>query len=204
MRERPIIFSGAMVRAILEGRKSQTRRVVKPQPADYPAMRPEPRGGRLWIFMAHSDRPSYQFATGDVSCPYGAAGGSRLWVRETWAANPHAGAAGQPAVFYRADGPVGGYPTDGPWRPSIFMPRWASRLLLEVTDVRVQRVQEISADDCVDEGIDPSSIPGVGSDDALRSAFTDLWDSINGKRAPWASNPWVWCVTFRRVEVPTP
>jgi hypothetical protein len=79
------------------------------------------------------------------------------------------------------------------------MPRWASRLTLEVSDVRVERLHDISASDVVAEGIDPARVPGIGSDAALVDAYRQLWDSINGERSPWASNPWLWAVSFRRL-----
>lgn len=193
MRERPILFSGAMVRAILGGRKSQTRRAVKPQPAG------------AWA------------APGRSSCPYGQPG-ERLWVRETHA--PRADCWGRWAesvayersVFgpgelcYAADG---GDPFIEKWRPSIHMPRWACRLVLEVAGVRVERLQAISEGDAEAEGAERDTEP---CDHARRSCaevgclgpthragFADLWASINGQ-ASWDANPWVWVVDFRRVE----
>lgn len=198
MRERPILFSGAMVRAILDGKKTQTRRIV----------------------MRGSTMPS--------SCPYGVPG-DRLWVRETWHQCPHC----DRTVAYRAGGwmiPPSGAPDDGGdrsdrddrplgpkcaahgWRPSIFLPRWASRISLRVTDVRVQRVRDISGIDIVHEGVverahdDPNlgRCPVSALDGKLYPDLTSLWragwNSINGKRAPWESNPWVWAVRFERVQ----
>lgn len=88
------------------------------------------------------------------------------------------------------------------WKSPLHMPRWAARLWLEIEEVRVERLAEISADDCVAEGIDPSQIPGIGSDGALIAAYREAWERINGKRAPWSSSPWVWVYTFRPCERP--
>jgi hypothetical protein len=219
VRERPIMFSAPMVRALLEGRKTQTRRLVKPQPVDHPAMRPEARDGGRWVFMAHSDRPSYAFATGDVWCPYGAPG-DRLWVKETWLSWDHASdgqflgpptkmpieARRREALLYRATNAEPGLYC---WRSPLHMTRWASRCTLEVTRVRVERLHAISEEDARAEGVKPSDAAVVFDDKGElradlsgthRGAFACLWDSINGKRAPWASNPWLWVVEFRLVQ----
>lgn len=204
MKERPILFSAPMVRAILEGRKTQTRRVVKPQPhsAHYP-QHAEARGAG-WVWMAHDDRPTYTFATGDFRCPYGQPG-ERLWVRETWA---KADSSLIDETFYRADGEVDGrqrafsYVKREPrWRPSIHMPRWASRIDLEVTGVRVERLQDISEADAIAEGVEPYRLPVHPVREALRhvDGFSVLWESINGPGS-WDANPWVWVVEFRRVK----
>lgn len=236
-KERPILFSGPMVRSILAGEKTQTRRVVKQA------------RGRVWPYGDGEWATYGEEVHVDVfACPYGKPG-DRLWVRETWAEHhpvgiqpgrfSMAGRAGIPGpprvayrVIYRADGdPIrvwhcGGFPyrtVDGPsdeidarhpsvcsefpgWRPSIHMPRWASRILLEVTDVRVERVQDISEADCYSEGL---PIPGPyqpGTREAVEvvlPAFRDLWDSINAKRGQgWDVNPWVWVVEFKRLEAP--
>ncbi len=196
--ERPILFSGPMVRAILDGRKTQTRRVVKPQP-----------GGQLFHGM---DWRWYRSALADerepIRCPYGVPG-DRLWVRETFALSVVDPDGPPPEddhenydVIYRADPdqPGGGW-TDGdgkaippPWRPSIHMPRWASRLTLEVVSVRVERLNEISEADARAEGMDADVA------NSPRVWFMATWNAINAKRAPWESNPWVWRVEFRRVE----
>lgn len=158
MTERPIIFGTTMMRALLAGRKTQTRRVVKPQPKIV-------------------DRDKWP-------CPYGAPG-DRLWVRETWALGAHAS-----AIVYRADGEFA--PGAGRWRPSIHLSRKLARITLELTDVRVQRVQEISQFDAMQEGFD-------GPDH--KANFCKLWDTINAKRGyQWASNPWVWALTFKVVK----
>jgi hypothetical protein len=161
-----------------------------------------------------------------VLCPYGAPG-DRLWVREAWGnshAAAHASDENAGPFVYRADGESTTRTLEGRWRPSIHMPRRASRLTLEVTGVRVKRLQDISEEDALAEGIpfvppqsdDESGVflaPGVrqgwGWSKEIRSqdrwaptagiAYRVLWDSINAKRAPWDSNPWVWVVEFQRL-----
>lgn len=195
MKERPILFSGAMVRAILEGRKSQTRRVIR---------KPERLNG-----LMHSGEEADW-------CPYGRPG-DRLWARENWRnwEDEHGGTHFKFAADGKswlvgcsndvdellAEDPGTGYAIekDTPetkWRPSIFMPRWASRITLEVTDVRVERIQEISAVDVVAEGYS-----GHGGDNSrARTEFMMSWNKLNGKRGfGWDVNPWVWVVSFKRV-----
>jgi hypothetical protein len=194
-----------MVRAILEGRKTQTRRIVKPQPI-----------GRLW--NPPVEPPCLQDDSGRFHpCPYGQRG-DRLWVREAWGLDAYTGDL-QFSIKYRAGGdsyvterngsdewvPIYQRYIDGcglddkwdRWRPSIHMPRWASRITLEVTGVRAERLQDISEDDAKAEGVEPLARQ-IGTD--YRGAFQNLWDSINKDRTPWDSNPWVWVVEFRRVE----
>jgi hypothetical protein len=188
MKERPILFSGPMVRAILEGRKTQTRRPLRRQPNYTPRMLYVPyRGGKR--ICVRDDKNFYDYWNW---CSYGVPG-DRLWVRETWFQGY--------ATVYRADHPEcqpSGYSADK-WRPSIFMPRWASRLTLEITDVRVQQVQAISEADANAEGCD---LPARDQDwSQCRRWYQDLWDSINAKRGcGWATNPWVWALTFRRIN----
>ncbi|EPV2316510.1 hypothetical protein ACV247_000488 [Pseudomonas aeruginosa] len=224
MKERPILFTGPMVRAILEGRKTVTRRVMKPQPD----------------FLGSMVDPNTPFKTLDaglharITCPYGEPG-DRLWVRETWhVGKPHDKTA--PAdilapllaegrgitVLYTAGGwqsvgPAGReepiYPDDQPlpdWagkgRPSIHMPRWASRILLEITAVRVERLQDISEEQALAEGVrgEPcdhtrQACADIGCwGDTAKGAFGFLWESLNGEGS-WAANPWVWVVEFKRV-----
>lgn len=184
-KERPILFSGPMVRAILAGQKTVTRRVAK----DF-------SGSAL----AH--------ANAAIRCPYGAPG-DRLWVRETWQAMEIDGVK---LCAYRASCPNDTFDFDGPqgirgievkrWRPGIHMPRTFSRLSLDVVDVRVERLHTIDDADAEREGfIDPDAEDIEGPCRPLRPRlrFAELWDKINGKRAPWASNPWVWRVAFERV-----
>jgi hypothetical protein len=194
IRERPILFSGEMVRAILEGRKTQTRRVVKPQPVFTAASHDS------WEWGIHHTNEQGMRNVLPQYARYSA--GSLAWVRETWAA-PF-GKDG--VVFHRADGPD--RPDDGTWRPSIFMPRWASRITLEITQVRVERLQDITEDDAKAEGVtvggtkwdQPNIKTECGYQRALRGAFCDLWDSLNAKRGfGWEKNPWVFVLDFKRV-----
>ena len=213
--EHPILFTGEMVRAILDGRKTQTRRVIKPQPDK---VKTPVDISAFGVPLEHENRkailslPDIAIKGGKkIKCPYGGPG-DRLWVRETWAPR---GDKGRP--FYRADeqSQTEGYShiilNNGRWRPSIHMPRWASRLLLEVTDVRAERVQSITAADCCDEGvlINCSSCSGECAhlDQSpnlkrqVRRDFRSLWDSINAKRGfGWDANPWVWAITFKVIE----
>lgn len=198
MAERPILFSGPMARAILEGRKTVTRRIVKPQPKVEPHH--EPIVNAAW-----------QAGFVDVRCPYGEIG-DRLWVRETFAGERQeqvgTGAVRWLHVEYRADGEYGPSAEemgDAPrWRPSIHMPRCLSRITLEVTDVRVERLQDITAADIRAEGVDEWSVGELLGrqvvDTPLRNLWCICWDAINGDRTPWSSNPWVWRVAFKRIE----
>jgi len=174
---KPILFSGPMVRAILDERKTQTRRVVKPQ-------------------TCYKENPRPR-------CPYGHPG-DLIWVRETWAdVNSYEG----PAICYRADGNhINGAP-EHRWKPSIFMPRWASRLTLKITDVRIEQVQDINREDAIAEGCDNplkgSELLGISGDYVAdeRTSFAQLWNSINAKRGySWQSNPWVWVVEFKAIH----
>ena len=188
--ERPILFSGQMVRAILDGTKTQTRRVVKGEWAD--SLTREVVANEARRLQASCD------------CPYGQPG-DRLWVRETFHSCPHCverGVVPCGVPLYRAD------PDDRPlnpkcaahaWRPSIFMPRWASRLTLEITEVRVERVQDISYADVIEEGC-PSPAHTLASPED-HDWYIRLWDSLNARRGySWESNPYVWALTFRRVH----
>ena len=208
MKERPILFSAPMVRAILSGEKTQTRRVVKPQPK---------RTGDGVLMWDASHRGMRFGSVGmDVPpnlvahCPYGAPG-DRLWVRETFGIDDEDG-----SVLYFADPGTAQdaeharacddrYPRR---RPSIHMPRWASRILLEIASVRVERLQDISEDDAQAEGIEYSErfegyciglAEHFNSHDPRQSYFS-LWEAINGAGSV-AANPWVWVVEFRRVEM---
>lgn len=205
MKERPILFSSAMVRAILEGRKTMTRRVIK-----------------------DVDRARHLNAAGNSGCPYGQPG-DRLWVRETffalgrWETRFNAKKRRDEWHFVDMTDPSENgylYVADGIsntgafikrrsdfepmyWkRPAIFMPRWASRIDLEITGVRVERLQDISVDDCLAEGIDRSQIGEmtyITMPSHMRERFKKLWESINGPGS-WDANPWVWVVEFKRVQ----
>jgi hypothetical protein len=244
--ERPILFSGEMVRALLDGRKTVTRRIVKPQPPAGCEYTINGAGDHALCFAAGTAAsaspvcvpPTGTSADHRLRCPYGQPG-DRLWVRETWAAHwmyddvpPTRARSGldDDNQFFAA-GPsehgTHGAPPEcrGRWRPSIHMPRWASRLSLRVTGVRVERLQDISEDDARAEGVAPfgeryESIsldqrivgcPGGqvcrvpcgcfrAGDAPYRASFACLWDEINGDRALWSSNPWVWAVSFEVVR----
>lgn len=228
--ERPILFSAPMVRALLEGRKTQTRRLVKLRGAESIEERPVGPDDDVSHCQPWPWSPQHDDW---LACPYGR-NGDRLWVRETWASlQPTTNAATaanhldrvvvrpeddeQVALWYRADGemPVAEQlfsdDDDGiRWRPSIHMPRWASRITLEVTGVRVERLQAISEEDAKAEGVTPYTslglyqrIPGPGFNGALladqphRLPFADLWRDIDGPES-WAANLWVWVVSFKR------
>jgi len=195
-KEHPIIFNGPMVRAILAGRKTQTRRVMKPQP--------DP-DGKVDVGEIGSTR-GFAYVRGSrggrctkIPCPYGQPG-DRLWVRETWALTDQAGYHEADAwPVYRADDPDWETMEGWRWRPSIHMPRWASRITLEITDVHVERLQDISAGDAAAEGVDGVVSVAITHDPVpSRNAFRVLWDSINAKRGyGWDANPWVWVIEFR-------
>lgn len=217
MKERPIIFSGDMVKAILEDRKTQTRRIIKPQPIRLPAaydrvgMTIWPPGsqpgedGVSWGDKAPSNSPTKVMAK---HCPYGQTG-DRLWVREAWCEHwIHNGEEWIEAGYrYKA--------TDekdkrAKWYPSIYMPHCASRIALEIVSIRVEKLQEISEEDYIKEGLKPCkknpklAISHYSEANAnkliLQKDFMFLWDSINGEVNPWSSNPWVWVIEFRRVK----
>lgn len=197
MKERPIIFSAPMVRAILDGRKTQTRRTVKPQLVGGDTII---QGWSTTGFQVGRMRDS-ENAWRDLRCPYGSVG-DQLWVRETFALHDH---RDPPIVYYRADDPTK-YESDGAWKPSIHMPRWASRITLEITKISVERLQEISEGDAVAEGAmewwngltTAQQAKIYNGKRGPQAAFQMLWDSINGDSA-WEKNPWVWVIEFRRV-----
>ena len=194
---RPIIFTGEMVKAILDGRKTQTRRVVKPQhiPAD----------GRRTLRWENQTAEELMHS---ARCPYGVPGDA-LWVREAFCPCPCSEQCTE-HIAYRADDLL---PPRDRWRPSIHMPRWASRILLEITSVRVQRVQDIGRDgrraaDVLAEGISEAAIAQQRQwyhlDDAPAIAFSMLWESVNAKRGfGWVVNPHVWAIEFKLIEEPT-
>lgn len=255
-RERPILFSGSMVRALLAGTKTQTRRVIKGicQAEWNTACQAEDGSWVFWWSLHRDEDPrtrqmrldsftkqAYPEGGGFI-CPYGVPG-DRLWVRETFcyvdpaAAHPYGGwelydpQKPTRTVAHREgcwdDWPKSHPATVSPWKPSIHMPRWASRIELEITGVRVERLQDISEEDARAEGVEMATVnaasplhseikfitPGVpmvsaagDKDDyapahnSAREAFACLWDSINGKKHPWESNPWVWVIEFERIR----
>ncbi|WP_122286134.1 hypothetical protein [Pseudomonas syringae group genomosp. 3] len=199
-KERPIPFSAPMVRAILEGRKTVTRRVCKPQPS-----------ANAHTTSADGSPMTSWWETGKdiVRCPYGQPG-DRLWVREAWQADaqvnevaPRELSHGEP-IRYPADGASRqtgcSMITPGKTRPSIHMPRWVSRLLLEITAVRVERLQDISKEQALAEGVMncEQDIDPDGNGYEPLELFGGLWTMINGDGS-WQSNPWVWVVEFKRV-----
>jgi hypothetical protein len=182
-----------MVRAILDGRKTQTRRVIKPQVED-----------KYWFNkMNHASiwNPRDQLPR---FCPFGQAG-DQLWVRETWATLPFYNHI-KPSklisghkIYYRAKPNIND--SHYMWRPSIYMPRWASRITLEIVKVRVERVQEISEDDALAEGC-RAWVEGGKETDSTVSDYAQLWNEINLSRGfGWDVNPWVWVLDFKALEV---
>lgn len=191
MADKPIIFSAPMVRALLQGRKSQTRRVLNPQPLGI--ARAERIAPRSWRIFPWFDRCSVEFKAPSY------APGDRLYVREAFCPR-----LGYPAPIakphYRADDDRPEW--RGLWKPSFHMPRWASRLTLNVTEVRVQRLQEISEADAVAEGCEHDSdgwrdyqFPATQCCGTSRDSYRTLWNSLHGPDA-WDANPWVVALTF--------
>lgn len=195
IKDRPILFSSAMVRAILDGRKTQTRRVVKPQPrfaTGCPCCTEE-------RFLNSSQADRFSSKHWGFRCPYGDPG-DHLWVRETWVEYDD-------VIFFKADENMEKFK----WRPSIHMPLRASRITLEITDVRVERLQDISEEDAKEEGVGGKDTVTVSpiTTKTYKQAFSIFWDNMhvgawknkvhkNGSR--WTDNPWVWVVCFRRVN----
>lgn len=223
VKERPILFSAPMVRAILEGRKTVTRRAMKCQPDADASITVESYN------VTVTNRRGYQEAGLEIfgawwrdgesgcKCPYGKPG-DRLWVRETWYCDhfevmrgPYlkpddldvGEAIDDGTLVYAADG-LTPYEADQPiWKPSIHMPRWACRILLEITDVRVERLQDITYEQAAAEGVHRGPLrEWCASDEGGAChkypvpAFRDLWQSVGGN---WDANPWVWVVEFKRV-----
>lgn len=206
-KERPILFNGEMVRAVLEGRKTQTRRIMKVQPdwKDARLSRIVDSTDRKivnklhWVVMKDQHTIDTQRSSNAYfTCPFGYVS-DRLWVRETFS-------QWDDGSVFRASNPE----CDGvtKWTPSIHMPRWASRITLEITDIRVERLNDISEEDAAAEGCRPywdknnpiwdgklELRPIKGASDA----FQNLWESINGEGS-WEANPWVWVIEFKRVE----
>lgn len=216
MKERPILFSSAMVRALLDGRKTQTRRIIKTMNNN----RLEVKVGGKWR-QIHAADPN-------LPCPYGQPG-DRLWVRETFGVLDADHQTPDCKCYYKADCREGSESDDlrkeygYKYKPSIHMPRWASRITLEIVSVRVERLNDISEQDALAEGMKgitkdrilvkygiPDSDGQPGTDNYgwpwnkwctdPRGAFFGLWESINGAGS-WQQNPWVWVVEFKRVQI---
>lgn len=222
MKERPIIMSYDSVRAILDGRKSMTRRVVKPRYRDDEFgfnVCSCPATNEVWVEKADEEGGDFEEGTRFVPCPYGQVG-DRLWVRESWASlgfhednvpihvlKDNNGI--EHDVVYSAECPdfewldENGsceYNKNGTqashWKSPMFMPRWASRITLEITAIRVERLQDITEDDAIKEGFH-----NYGTEVDTLDAFCEAWQSLNAKRGyPWESNPWVWVVSFKVVQ----
>lgn len=212
MKERPILFQGDMVRALLDGSKTQTRRMCKPQPVADARF----SGG---YFIPGKGKGGVQISVEapyvGIACPYGKPG-DRLWVREAWRTlNVHDHVPPRELTGAKVSYDASTLRTEpsiwwGKKRPSIFMPRWASRITLEITDVRVERLQDISEADAEAEGCDRLTWDGTqGPADLIdwplktvdrpwANGYALLWESINGDDS-WAANPWVWAVSFRRL-----
>ena len=209
MNERPILFPGAMVRALLAGTKTQTRRVFKQATGLSLSVDIEDESGVAELSWLWGDGPGHDVneTIKKVSCPYGIPG-DRLWVRETFNRTNPGGDTG--IFFYRADNNPA---YDGAiWKPSIFMPRWASRITLEITAVTVERLQDISYEDALAEGVpDCRCLLTTENNDNETPDETSrrlrwpqreyelLWNTINGPGA-WDKNPWVWVIEFKRAE----
>jgi len=195
MNNKPILFSGEMVKAILEGRKTMTRRVMKPQPFEDKSY----FGGFGW---PHSKNSCVAVGAPHIGgyCPYGNWEGDLLWVRETWG---YYGSIQTPAwVVYRADGDKSGIR----WKPSIFMPRELSRITLQIVNVRVERIQDISEQDAEAEGAEKISMENdrYGEVPQFRTGFEHLWETINFSRGfGWNANPWVWVIEFKPLQKET-
>lgn len=220
MKERGMIFNGEMVRAILDGRKTQTRRPIKWKQTRFTEIG-EREDGSKWPWSEDAEHACDFWHP----CPFGAVG-DRIWVRETarceWQRGDFKDAAFETGVTYKADGerqsfrsaeqyktfPRRSHATNGDlaWHPSIHMPRWASRILLEITDVRVERLNAISQEDAQAEGMELTgwrptySDPDSGGEVMTPyDNFAELWSSIYGDES-WQANPWVWVIEFKRVE----
>lgn len=209
--EHTMIFNSEMVRATLDGRKTHIRRPIKPQPKIIHA-----------LYSDKSLETERIFKNGDqrIHCPDGKIG-ERLWVRETWGIWKE-GELCSLSTFEYVDYDQGSFKaklekgyelrykadnaTCNKWRPSIHMPRWASRITLEITNIRVERVQEITEEDAKAEGCRSADLASgrecflneeLGS---YKLHFKSLWDSIYSKKFPWDSNPWVWVIEFKRIK----
>jgi hypothetical protein len=221
VKEHPILFSAAMIRAILDGRKTQTRRVLGVQPLDIltPADKRASSlakvtrkwdGKRVWFALTVRGETIEGNRGVAFRCKYGEVG-DRLWVREAFAWMD------DKEVWYRATDEAKGAAIEGDdvdedtgkplkfrWTPSIYMPRWASRITLELTGVRVERLQDITEADAIAEGVDAVTMADMPRQGTMNryTDFAHIWEKINAKRGyGWDANPWVWALTFKRVTL---
>ena len=210
MKERPILFSADMVNAILAGNKTQTRRIIKPQPNGTWA-RDENTGCHKMYQLNENINGILWWNIGGINglpkCKYGQIG-DHLWVRETF----HPVFSQEPTynngmpieIDYAATYKAGDRLVTPKWKPSIHMPRHASRILLEITDIRIERLNDISENDAIAEGIEVDEIGhAVRKDDDIawgsaKSAYAELWERINGE-CSWSQNPFVWVISFKRI-----
>ncbi|EMM5763738.1 TPA: hypothetical protein RUY73_002779 [Klebsiella pneumoniae] len=220
--ERGMIFNGEMVRALLDGRKTQTRRIVKGTDSAVKFCKEwNINGEEVFVVLGEKDHTGMNPVLGAISCPFGAVG-NRIWVREAF--RVHSRATDVATLVYKASErnswteqthrvPVAvcNKPaTPEKWTPSLHMPRWASRILLEITDVRVERLNAINEHDAQAEGVAKLRggfwkhyQPGWTQHQlSARGSFVTLWKSIYGDES-WNSNPWVWVIKFKRIEVLT-
>lgn len=228
MTDRPIIFTGEMIRAILAGRKTQTRRLHGLEDVNnYPGLlvgdsplgplgyrgvfyytkKPYKKDPDLFHWFMGMSKDGREINPIPVKCPYGQPG-DRLWVKETWATPGNYDdfkpsdlsihmLGSKELLAYKA---TEQYPIYYHWRTPLFMPRWASRITLEITGVRVERVQSISHNDaCVEGAPSEPEYNNRGTGSIYVDWYADLWDTINGKEYPWVKNPWVWVLEFKVV-----
>ena len=193
MKDHPILFSAPMVRAILEGRKTQTRRIIKGVN----------RGNCMILKKSTKTKMGIEThvldATKNNLCPYGKPG-DLLWVRETWMQETEEGIPTGGIIYKASSNPVQDGDIKLRWKPSIYMPKATTRIWLEITGVRVERLQDITEGDAEAEGVEPWSSNGLDFTSYLNS-FEYLWNSLNEKRGfGWVENPWVWVIEFRRVD----
>ncbi len=197
VKERPILFNGAMVRAILEGRKTVTRRQINPQfPSSVKEVLPYVAHRDIWV-PRDPESPDEPWEEQVRVCPYGKPG-DRLWVRETFAVYGDEKFA---AIHYRADRPHDVGRKGVGYKPSIHMPRWACRILLEITNVRVERLQDITEEQAEAEGVRACEhdLDPDGNCYSATELLSILWSSLYGVDN-YNANPWVWVVEFKRVE----
>jgi hypothetical protein len=210
-KERPILFSAPMVRAILGGKKTEIRRVMKPQPPEWATFLNKAKDFDLWQWSEPEQTPlrvlrrwpEDEAGSCYIPCPYGKSS-ERLWVRETWrvrGGQEYEYQRHQPSVVYRADADIVDQ-IQGEWRPSIFMRRWASRLTLEIVSARPERLKDIREEGCRAEGCygGHDSIPKYPFSATPLEHYRSIWTKINGAKGPksWDANPWVWVIEFRR------